>query len=93
MIKTRLLTKFEFAATYSAKMENITGREDSSSPSGVLDIWKYREAIPDVDLNGHSAANGVVELVYRCSDERYDHVLIPTEDKNAFFGHRRKPGC
>jgi hypothetical protein len=83
-IQTRLLTKEEFAATFSERMEDITGREDSVSPTGVLDIQPYLAAIPSADLRGH-AAESWAERVYRSEDGRYDHVLFQTETKNVFL--------
>ena len=49
------------------------------------DIWQYIEAMPEADFEEFSIANSDVEMVRRTGDQKYDHVLIPTETKNVYL--------
>jgi hypothetical protein len=82
---TRLLTKPEFLATFGGRMVEVTGKEDEGSPRGVLDIWPYVRAVDSPHVPEHVVSETLVEHVYRTSDARYDHVLVPTQRKNAFL--------
>ncbi|QDA59261.1 hypothetical protein [Hymenobacter jejuensis] len=76
----RLLSDDEFQQTFCDPMQNVT---ESADPQ--LDIWPYVDAITPNDLNGHIIENGIVELVYRSGDQRFDHVLIPAKKPNVFL--------
>jgi hypothetical protein len=95
-MRPRELTKTEFEATFGEGMKNVT-----SLPEAIVDIWPYaREVASSVDLPPSAIEGSLVEYVYRSSDEHYDHVLIPTGERNVFlvvvvdrkhgsvFGHR-----
>jgi len=84
-LKTRLLSAAEFQKTFGPEMTEITGRENEVSPSGVLDIKPYFQAIPGRDLRPHSVPECIAEYVYRSSDSRYDHVLFPTATENVYL--------
>lgn len=64
-------------------MVDITGREDTASPEGVLDVIPYVDAIPSTDLQSHTLHD--VEYVYRSSDNRFDHVIFMTDTKNVYL--------
>src|SRR5205807_9584133 len=82
---TRLLAKPEFLSTFGERMENITGGEDVARPNGVIDIWPYVRAVASPDVPEHIVEEQVVERVWRTSDSRYDHVLLPTRTNNVFL--------
>ncbi len=81
----QLLTKEELRQTFGPTMINISGREDETSPEGVIDIAPYCQAIPDSDLGDHKPHDLEVDRVYRTSDDRYDHVLLMTHSKNIYM--------
>src|SRR5947208_2032274 len=82
---TRLLTKPEFLSTFGERMEDITGREDVVRPNGVIDIWPYVRAVASPVVPEHVVEEQMVERVWRTSDSRYDHVLVPTRMNNVFL--------
>ena len=84
-METRLLSADEFDATFGERMIDITGREDSVSPDGVIDVSLYVDAVPTCDLAGHTVTRRTAAHVYRCSDDRFDHVLFATEAENVFL--------
>jgi hypothetical protein len=77
---TVLLSQEAFLATIIDPMANVT-----AGANPLVDIWPYVDQIPEGDLQGFVIENGVVELVYRTGDDRYDHVLVPTLTKNVYL--------
>lgn len=71
-------------ATFGDRMLNITGKEDSVTPDGVIDVIPYVDAIPQRDLLPHVLHDHFVEYVYRSSDNRFDHVLFMTKTENVY---------
>lgn len=78
-MKTRLLTKAEYLATFLTPGEDVT-----QTATNVLDIWPYVSAIPADDLWGHGVVHEAVESVHRRGD-RFDHVLVETTTRNVFL--------
>ena len=56
-------------------------RSDAAPP---VDFWPYFDAIPAPDFFGHRC-EGTVTYVYRGDSERYEHVLVDTEDDNVYM--------
>ena len=77
---TTLLSQEAFLATLVDPMANVTARANP-----LVDIWPYVDQIPEGDLKGFVIEHGLVELVYRTGDDRFDHVLIPTLTKNVYL--------
>lgn len=94
-MRTRRLSDAEFKATFTTTMRDVT-----ATATDVLDIWPYVKSVPTADLEEHSIYDNLVEAVYRCDDDHYDHVLVMTKTKNVYcvvvvdlhqdsiFGHR-----
>lgn len=77
-MRTVLLDDATFEGTFAAPM-----REAPTDSVPVADVWSYVSAIPAGDFGGAGCRVGVIELVYRSGDGRFDHVLIPTEVRNV----------
>ena len=77
----RLLDDASFHATFGDRMRDVT-RDQSIEP---VDIWPYVDRIPRDDLGPFTIGGQDVEYVYRTSDARFDHVLIPTKTKNVYL--------
>jgi len=51
----------------------------------AVDIWPYVEVlVTEKVVLPYVLENNVVEVVYRDERNRYDHVLLPTDNKNKF---------
>jgi len=79
-MQTRQLTESEFKGTFADTMHNVT-----ETVTDVLDIWPYVRAVPAADLQGHSTCDGLVDVVYRGDDDRFEHVLVMTNTKNVYL--------
>jgi hypothetical protein len=89
-MQTRLLSEKEFRRTFVPPMRNISGRaigqpDEPGIEGGVIDIWPYVDEIPESNLQGHNIQKQVVEYVSQSSDDRWDHVLIPTKTRNVYL--------
>jgi hypothetical protein len=51
----------------------------------MLDIWPYVEAVPVFDLVGHVLTDGLVQHVYQHPEGRFLHVLVSTDNADAFL--------
>lgn len=76
----RKLSSEEFRSTFGAPMDR-----QASDAAPLFDFWPYVEAIPRADYQGFDCSPGVVEYVYRNSAATFEHVLINSEDRNAFM--------
>jgi hypothetical protein len=86
MVVPRLLTKSEYLETATAPRIEITGREDSVQPEGVIDIEPYLAAISPRDFQGLELLSDVPPTVaYRTGGASFDHVLYPTTRRNVFL--------
>jgi hypothetical protein len=74
-----LLTGEQFRATFGESRQRVG---DENAP---FDFWAYFDAIPAADFEGHDCSEGAVENVWRMSPGPYVHVLVNTEDRNAFM--------
>jgi hypothetical protein len=82
----RRLTEDEFRATFSEKMVDIKDREDTVQPEGVIDLEPYLKSIPPEDFGDVHLMPGVPPAaVYRCQDDRFDHVLYPCSRSNLYL--------
>ncbi len=75
MIPTRLLTRDEFLACFAAPMRDVTGTAEA-----VTDIWPYVDAIA-LPIGRAREVRDVVR-VYRDAGERFEQVLIGTDDEH-----------
>ena len=65
---------------------DITAREDSVQPDGVIDIEQYVAAIPRADLRGVALIpDSPPANVYRTQDGTFDHVLYRSDRRNVFL--------
>jgi hypothetical protein len=78
---TTLLSDEEFKSTITAEMVDVTL---TATPD--VDIWPY---IKILSINGtvdkYVFDNTLVEKVYRNEMRTFDHVLLPTTNKNIFI--------
>ncbi len=75
------LTEAEFKNTFTDNMLNIT---DNASPT--IDIWSYvEELVIEKIVMKYVYERKLVELVYRNSENTFDHVLLPTNSANVFI--------
>ncbi|HYD00863.1 MAG TPA: hypothetical protein VEB22_06515 [Phycisphaerales bacterium] len=79
-MNTRLLSSAEFKATLAAPKRDVL-----ATAANVIDIWPYVAAVPIAELSGHTVAVGLVEHVYRNSQNTFDHVLVVTNTKNVYL--------
>lgn len=74
------LTESEFLATMRAPMIDVT-----ANVGEVIDIWTYASSIArETHVPALVVDDELVETVYRSGDGAFDHVLLPTEDKDRF---------
>ena len=76
------LSRKEFELTFSERMNDITNKSEA-----IIDIWEYVKLL---DQSKYSIDNSVinkktVEKAYRNSIKTFDHILIPTSQKNMFL--------
>ena len=79
-MKPRLLSRDEYFAAFLKPVRDVT-----LTATDVLDIWPYVAAIPSEDLWGHKVVPKQVKRVYRCGDDKLDHVLIVTTTRSVFL--------
>lgn len=78
---TNLLSNEAFHATMVAPLKAPADCVEE----GACDIWQYIEAIPESDFEEYSIGDNDVEMVRRTGDQKFDHVLIPTNTKNVYL--------
>ena len=76
------LTEKEYKSTFSGKMSDVTNFADAT-----VDIWEYVRLLDKLKyyLNDYVIEQELVEVVYQNSANTYDHVLIPTTEKNTYL--------
>jgi hypothetical protein len=81
-MKIKKLTKKEFKATFSEKMNDVTNVADA-----IVDIWEYVEALETSEyfINDYIIEKRLIEKVYRNSINTYDQILIPTIKNNVYL--------
>jgi len=78
---TRGLTKDQFKNTFDKQMVDVT---ETAAP--VVDIWPYVEQLTrDKVVLNYVLDKQLVETVYRNSANTFDHILLPTDNKNIFI--------
>lgn len=71
----------EFRATFGKEMIDVTLTGEAS-----VDIWPYVQKLVSVNkILPEVYERELVEKVYRSNDKTYDHVLLPTTNKNIFI--------
>ena len=78
-VSANLLDKQAFLETFKAPMRDVT-----QEATDVIDIWPYVQSVPAQDLENHQIYEQYVEVVYRCRDGLFDHVLVMTRTKNIY---------
>jgi len=74
------LTDKEFKDTMTIPMVDVT-----LTAEPIVDIWEYAEKLAEQGvIEKYVVEQGLVELVYRNGRNTFDHVLLPTSDKNIF---------
>jgi len=77
---TTILTEKEFKETMMDKMVDVT-----STAEPIVDIWPYVQQLTrDKEVSNYVYDNQLVEMVSRNDKGTFDHVLLPTDDKNIF---------
>lgn len=78
---TRELTETKFKNTFGNKMIDIT---ETAEP--VVEIWDYVERLMKENIvDNYVYENNLVETVYRNDTLTFEHILLPTNDKNVFI--------
>ena len=76
-----MLTDKEYKSTMTPKMVDVT---QTAEP--IVDIWDYVEKLTvDKIVHEYTFKNNLVEKVYRNQTNTFDHVLLPTPDKDIFI--------
>ena len=77
---TKLLTDIEYKSTMTAKMFDVTLTADP-----IVDIWDYvKKLTVDNIVDNYTFDKRLVEKVYKNQTNTFEHVLLPTVDKNVF---------
>jgi hypothetical protein len=75
------LTEEQYKETLISQMINVT-----ATARPAVDIWPYVERlVTEAVVQAYVVENNLVEVVYRDEANRYDHILLPTENKNMFI--------
>src|SRR5262245_31745456 len=75
-----LLTDDEFKSTFGDKMIDVT-----KTAAPLVDIWPYVKRLAKAKIIHEEVFNrNLVEFVYRSVDKSFDHILLPTENRNVF---------
>jgi len=72
----RELDEAEFKATIVAPMQRL---DDIDDP---IDIWPY---VDPIATRFHVHPDGLVDVVYRTADGRFDHVCVKTTMKDVYL--------
>jgi len=74
------LTEEEYKSTFGKKMINVTETAEL-----VIDIWPYVQRLANAKIVNKEVFNRhLVEFVYRSEDKSFDHVLLPSKNRNVF---------
>lgn len=77
---TKELSLLEYERTMIVGMNDVT---ETAEP--IIDIWPYVEKLVENSIVlPYVFENNLVEQVYRSNDNKYDHILLPTEKQNYF---------
>ena len=74
------LSKKQYSDTFITPMFDVT-----ETAEALVDIWPHVKLLADENLiSSYVLENELVELVYRNGDNTFEHILLPTKDKNEF---------
>jgi hypothetical protein len=77
----RQLTQDEYKNTMPTKMVDITDNAEA-----VVNIWEYVQQLKaDKVVLDYVYDNQLVEKVYKNKENTFEHVLLPTDNPNAFI--------
>jgi hypothetical protein len=77
---TNEINKQDYLQTMAGGMIDVT-----QNPSTVVDIWPYvHQLVQRSIVLPYILKKQLVEKVYRSSNNVYDHIILPTADKNNF---------
>ena len=80
-ILTKTLSEKEYKETIGYKMADVT---ETAEP--IVDIWTYvKDLVYENIVSEYVFKNNLVEKVYRNDTSTFDHILLPTNDKNVFI--------
>lgn len=80
-ILTKTLSEKEYKQTIGYKMADVT---QTAEP--IIDIWTYvKDLVYENIVSEYVFKNNLVEKVYRNDTSTFDHILLPTSDKNVFI--------
>jgi hypothetical protein len=80
-ILTKTLSEKEYKETIGYKMADVT---ETAEP--IVDIWTYvKDLVYENIVSEYVFKNNLVEKVYRNDSSTFDHILLPTNDKNVFI--------
>jgi hypothetical protein len=77
---THNLSRAEYLA-----LQNGPTKPVGSEAEPVADFWPYYGSIPDQDFEGFDRKRGTVSHAYRDVTQRFEHVLVNTNDSNVFM--------
>jgi Pentapeptide repeats (9 copies) len=79
-ILKRMLSEREYKETMGLKMTDVT-----SIAEPIVDIWPYvKDLVYENIVSEYVYKNTLVEKVYRNNTSSFDHILLPTSNKNVF---------
>lgn len=78
MIPPTELSEAAFRACFTEPMQDVSAGTEAS-----IDIWPYVDAIPAAQLHGATVRD--VQHVYRDGADRYDQVLVATDQYQVFL--------
>jgi hypothetical protein len=79
-MEVKLLTEEEYLETMSEEMVDATEHAE-----GVVDIWPYVSVLVAEGLVQQDVYDDAyIEMVYRNTEDDFDHLLVPTDDENVF---------
>ncbi|MDX1571696.1 MAG: hypothetical protein R3200_14545 [Xanthomonadales bacterium] len=81
-LSTRLLTAEEFEATVEEPMRDMTRIPGAAVE---LDIWPYADAVLEQEYADQDTAKWDVKRVYCNAPNTFQHVLIPTHERNGYL--------
>lgn len=74
------LSRKEFEKTFSNKMIDVT-----KTAEPILNIWEYAKVLSNQQLIPSIVYDKeLVEFVYRNNENTFEHILLPTSEKNVF---------
>ena len=84
-LRTRLLTRGEYEATFGMKMHDVTPRPGKRTKH-LLDVRPYLSELGDAQLASFQLLNPPrIDAVYRNRIGHYDHILLACERPGLFL--------